>query len=76
MADTDYFGKDKLKHFIACFIISIIHPCLAIGAAICKEYCDSKEHGNHWCWWDILADTLGIILGGIIWYFLWFRLLN
>lgn len=24
MADTDYFGKDKLKHFIACFIISIM----------------------------------------------------
>lgn len=76
MADTDYFGKDKLKHFFACLILAIIHPYLAVGPALTKEWCDYKAHGNHWCWWDILADTFGTVIGTIIWYFIWFRLLN
>ena len=30
--------KDKIKHFSACLLISIIHPYLAIGASLGKEY--------------------------------------
>lgn len=39
---------------------------MAAGMSIGKEYGDSKAAGNHWCWWDILADYLGNILGLIL----------
>lgn len=38
----------------------------AVGMSIGKEYGDSKVAGNHWCWWDILADFIGNILGVIL----------
>lgn len=59
-------GLDKKKHFFVCLILSIISPILAIIAAIGKEIYDSKQKGNHFCWKDIVADGIGIILGGII----------
>ena len=69
MADT-MFSKDKLYHFGVCFGAALIDPKLAIGLALGKEYGDSKAHGNHWCWLDIIADTCGIILGSIVRYYL------
>lgn len=59
-------GLDKKKHFFVCLILSIIFPILAIIAAIGKEIYDSKQEGNHFCWKDIVADGIGIILGSII----------
>lgn len=59
-------GLDKKKHFYVCLILSIICPILAIIAAIGKEIYDSKQQGNHFCWKDIVADGIGIILGSII----------
>lgn len=59
-------GLDKKKHFFVCLILSIICPILAVIAAIGKEIYDSKQQGNHFCWKDILADGIGIILGSII----------
>lgn len=59
-------GLDKKKHFFVCLILSIITPILAIIAAVGKEIYDSKQEGNHFCWKDIVADTTGIIIGGII----------
>lgn len=59
-------GLDKKKHFFVCLILSIICPILAIIAAIGKEIYDSKQQGNHFCWKDIVADLIGIILGSII----------
>lgn len=59
-------GLDKKKHFFVCLILSIICPILAIIAAIGKEIYDSKQQGNHFCWKDIVADGIGIILGSII----------
>lgn len=56
-------GKDKYKHFGVCLIASVIHPFLAIGLAIGKEYGDSKAIGNKWDWYDILADIIGIVIG-------------
>ena len=32
----------------------------AAGAALTKEYDDSREHGNTWSWGDIIADVAGI----------------
>ena len=66
MSDTDFKGEDKLKHLIACFILSAINPWLAVGCAITKEWCDSNTSGNHWCWWDLLADTIGITIGTMV----------
>lgn len=59
-------GLDKKKHFFVCLILSIICPILAIIAAVGKEIYDSKQKGNHFCWKDIVADVIGIILGSII----------
>lgn len=59
-------GLDKKKHFFICLILSIICPIIAIIAAVGKEIYDSKLQGNHFCWKDIVADVIGIILGSII----------
>lgn len=58
--------KDKLQHFAVCFIASLFSPLIAIGLAIGKEYGDSRAPGNHWCWMDLLADFIGIVIGGAI----------
>lgn len=59
----DIIGIDKLKHLGACFAISLYSTEAAICAALAKEYGDKENKYNHWCWWDILADTVGIIAG-------------
>lgn len=64
--DDSYTGKDKVKHFGACLALSVICPLLGIIAAIAKEAYDMKQQGNHWCWKDIVADVVGIIVGTII----------
>jgi uncharacterized protein YfiM (DUF2279 family) len=38
---------------------------LGIIAAIAKEAYDMKQNGNHWCWKDIVADAVGIIIGTV-----------
>lgn len=59
-------GLDKKKHFFVCLILSILSPILAIIAAVGKEIYDSKQEGNHFCWKDIVADLVGIIIGSLI----------
>lgn len=72
---SHYVGKDKLYHFIVCLFGSLLHPCLGIGLALGKEYGDYKAHNNHWCWYDIIADLLGIIIGSIIRTFIIIKIL-
>ena len=36
---------------------------LSAGLALGKEYGDKNATGNHWCWWDLLADFCGILAG-------------
>lgn len=58
--------RDKLLHFWACLVFSLAGPygvAFAAGAAVSKEYDDSKEHGNSWSWGDILADVAGLVAG-------------
>lgn len=60
-----HIDKNSIKHFGACFLLSLCGlygVCIATGAALTKEYCDKQSYG-HWCWWDILFDTLGCLLG-------------
>ena len=68
MSDTDRTGKDKALHLFVCLVAAVINPWLAVGLAIGKEYGDSRASGNHWCWWDLLADAIGICVGGTLHY--------
>lgn len=62
--------KDKLKHMGVCLCASIVSPMLAVGLALGKEYGDSKARGNHWCWNDLYADGIGIVVGAVLHYVL------
>ena len=41
----------------------IVATAFTLGLALGKEFGDSRAYGNHWCWWDLLADLLGILTG-------------
>lgn len=60
-------AKDKIKHFSVCFLVSLtggIYGVLfAAGLSFGKEEGDRMAQGNHWCWYDLLADTLGVCFG-------------
>ena len=58
--------KDKLLHFTCSLLASLVSPWLAVGLGIGKEYGDSKSPVNHWDWWDLLADVVGIAVGCVI----------
>lgn len=66
---------DKVQHFLANLVMALsafwdwhFAIGLCIGASLGKEYGDSKASGNHWCWWDLLADALGMGTGLLIVY--------
>lgn len=72
----NFIGKDKILHFICCFLIVIIVgvmslPVIGLSAgiivALLKEtYDEFREGGTGWDWKDIIADFIGIILGILI----------
>lgn len=35
----------------------------AMGTGVGKEYADKVSPTNHWDWYDILADSIGTIIG-------------
>lgn len=39
---------------------------LSAGLALGKEYGDKNATGNHWCWWDLLADLCGILVAVLL----------
>ena len=55
--------KDKLLHMAVCFLIALYSTEASFTAALAKEYGDKNASGNHWCWMDILADTIGMLVG-------------
>ena len=59
-------GKDKMKHFGACLALAIINPIVAVVVAVAKEVSDERTEGNHWCWKDIVADVVGVVLGSVV----------
>lgn len=61
---------DKVVHFMVCIILSVFSILFAMGAANGKEYADMRTANNHWCWYDLLADYAGIVIGGVIHMFL------
>mgnify|MGYP003401551864 CR=1 FL=1 len=59
---------DKLKHTIVCLIGSLFFGYgFGLGAGIAAEYKD-KAWGGKWDWWDIAADMVGTIIGGMVHY--------
>ena len=66
-----HIDKNSIKHVFVCFLLSLVGVygmCVAVGAAITKEYCDKQSYG-HWCWFDLLFDFLGCAGGiGIHWW--------
>ena len=62
-----HIDKNSLKHFSVCFLPSLVGGLYGVsaatGAGITREYDNSKQKGNHFCWWDLLFDFLGMICG-------------
>ena len=47
---------------------AIVAFIVALLVGIGKEIRDSRENGNHFCVWDIVADIIGAVLGsGVAW---------
>lgn len=78
--------EDKFQHALVSTISALVvsavfifmeYYCLIVGSmftaglGLGKEYGDKHATGNHWCWWDLLADLIGIVIGcGIAFLFL------
>ena len=68
-------GCDKVLHFLVIFTVCLpllfVNFWLSFGVFIAlsfgKELRDKRQPNNHFCWYDILADTVGFI-GAIIVY--------
>ncbi len=58
-----HIDKNSIKHFGVCFLLAFAGGIdgaeIAMSAGITKEYMDKKVWPYHWCWFDILFDTLG-----------------
>lgn len=60
-----HLDKNSLKHFgvnFICGLFGVFGIGVGVGASLTKEYCD-KIYGSHWCWVDLLADTIGLAAG-------------
>ena len=44
------------------WIPAIITLCAVMAVGILKEVRDSRQRGNHFCAWDLLADIVGAVL--------------
>lgn len=60
MSSAAWLTSDNLKEGCA------IGIALTVGLALGKEYGDKNATGNHWCWWDLLADLCGILVGVLL----------
>lgn len=65
-----YTSSDKWKHLIVCFCLSVLSPIIGIVAGVTKELYDHHQQGNHWCWKDIVADAVGVVLGSAVHFLL------
>jgi hypothetical protein len=68
--------KDKLLHFCVALVISLFHPLIAVVLSVLKELFDFIRYG-----WrtqgflrmavgDLIADVVGILIGGTLWILL------
>ena len=73
--NDSWTSKDKVKHFCVCLVLAGICPIVAVVVAIAKEAYDMKQNGNHWCWKDIVADVVGVVLGSAVHFLLKYLLM-
>lgn len=66
LCDDTWTGKDKVWHFGISLALAVICPVVAIVAAVGKEVYDRRSCAGHWCWKDILADAVGVVLGSVV----------
>ena len=59
-------GKDKVWHFGVSLVLASICPIVAVVVAVAKEVHDDGTEGNHFCWKDIVADVVGVVLGTVV----------
>lgn len=68
-----HIDKNSIKHFGICFALAFAGGIdgaeIALSAGITKEYMDKKVWPYHWCWMDIIVDTLGAGTGLLAHYF-------
>lgn len=66
-----HIDKNSLKHFGVNYALASVGGLYGVSAgaaaSLTKEYCDTI-YGKHWCWWDIVFDTLGLALGELTHY--------
>lgn len=55
--------RDKILHAIVCVALALYSTECAIAASLAKEYGDKGNPSNHWCWCDIAADMVGVLIG-------------
>ena len=62
-----HIDKNSIKHFFVGFLPSAVGGLygvsFATGAGLTREYDNSHKKGNHFCWWDLLFDFLGMSCG-------------
>ena len=78
----------RMAGFMIAMAVGILLSCLplewaswvkaltAFGVAtligVAKEVRDMRRPGNHFCWWDLLADMEGAVLGALFaWLCAW-----
>ena len=67
LAKDKWLGTDKLIHFAACLIITLIWGEASAGiAGVFKEIADSHPNGSGFSYKDLVFDGLGIGLGMVI----------
>lgn len=58
------------------WLAALIGFVTAIIAGVAKELFDSRQKGNHFCVWDIVADARGALEGSVIVWLTSFLLMN
>ncbi|ADY14151.1 hypothetical protein SpiBuddy_2333 [Sphaerochaeta globosa str. Buddy] len=76
------FRGEKTKQRVLLYSIQgarIHHPVAGVLSGIFlrigKKYGNHKAPGNIWSWGDLLADALGVVAGGVLFwqlYYVWF----
>jgi hypothetical protein len=65
--------KDKWLHFCVALVISLFHPLIAVVLSVLKELFDFIRYGwRTQGFWrmavgDLIADGIGILIGGTLW---------
>ena len=61
-----WYDPDKRLHCLVNVVMALYSTECAIAASLAKEYGDKGNPSNHWCWGDIAADMVGILIGTIV----------